>query len=48
MLKKAMYGLRSAPVRWDDHFAEIMEDLEGFRLERLKSDPSVWFTYTWT
>ena len=38
-LLKAMYGLRSAPKAWQDHFAKIMATL-GFR--RLKSEPNVY------
>ena len=35
LLKKAMYGLRSSPVRWDDHFAEVMKDLASHNFVRL-------------
>ena len=38
-LRKAMYGLRSAPKAWQDHFAKVMATL-GFR--RLKSEPNVY------
>ena len=42
LLKKAMYGLRSSPARWDDHFAEVMLALAGHKFKRVKSEPSVW------
>ena len=30
-LRRAMYGLRSAPKAWQDHYADVMEDLGGYR-----------------
>ena len=39
-LRKALYGLRTAPKQWQDHFAVILEDLGG---ARLKSDPNVYY-----
>jgi len=39
-LLRPLYGLRSAPRQWQDHFAAILQDLGG---RRLKSDPSVYY-----
>ena len=27
-MKKALYGLRTSPKRWQEHFDEIMEEME--------------------
>ena len=42
---KAIYGLRQAPREWDEHFAEVMAELESFKFMRLVSEPSVWFEH---
>lgn len=39
-LKKAMYGLRQAPRRWQEHFATTMKDMGGLPL---KSEPNVYY-----
>jgi hypothetical protein len=40
-LKKAMYGLRTAPRTWQDHFADIVTSQLGLR--RSKVDPNLYF-----
>ena len=40
-LHKAMYGLRSSPSAWQNHLAQILQDLN---MTRLKSEPSVYKT----
>ena len=37
-LKKSLYGLKSSPRHWQDHFAEVLHRLGAVRL---KSDPNV-------
>ena len=39
-LHKALYGLRTAPKQWQDHFALLLADLGAVRL---KSDPNVYY-----
>ena len=43
LLKRAMYGLRSAPADWQRHFAEVMSAM-GFR--RLQTEPNVYISIT--
>ena len=38
-LNKAIYGLRSSPKSWQDHFAQVLQQLG---LTRLTSEPSVY------
>ena len=45
-LKKAMYGLKSAPREWQDHLAEILATKLNF--VRLLSDSSVYYCATLT
>ena len=40
-LHKAMYGLRSSPSAWQNHLAQILQDLN---MTRLKSEPNVYKT----
>ena len=40
-LHKAMYGLRSSPPAWQNHLAQILQDLN---MTRLKSEPNVYKT----
>ena len=40
VVKKAMYGLRQAPKRRQEHFAEVMTSKLRFR--RCKSDPNLY------
>ena len=40
-LHKAMYGLRSSPPAWQNHLAQILQDLN---MTRLKSEPHVYKT----
>ena len=40
-LHKAMYGLRSSPSAWQNHLAQILQDL---KMTRLKSEPNVYKT----
>ena len=37
-LKKALYGLKSSPRQWQDHFADVLLQLGAVRL---KSDPNI-------
>ena len=41
-LKRAMYGLRTAPRSWQDHFASV---LKGAGFTRLQSDPNVYIHF---
>ena len=41
-LQRAMYGLRSAPRDWQDHFASV---LQGLQYHRLQSDPNLYVHY---
>ena len=41
-LQRAMYGLRSAPRDWQDHFASTLRNL---KYHRLQSDPNVYVHY---
>ena len=39
-LRRPLYGLKTAPKQWQDHFANILTDLGG---RRLKSEPNVYY-----
>ena len=39
-LKKALYGLRDAPKAWQEHFAEVLQDMGG---RRFKSDSNLYY-----
>ena len=39
-LKRALYGLRDAPRAWQEHFAQVLQDLGG---KRFKSDANLYY-----
>ena len=39
-LKRALYGLKTAPKQWQDYFADVLGELGG---ERLRSEPNVYY-----
>ena len=41
-LRKALYGLKTAPKQWQQHFCQVLSELPN-KGERLKADPNIYY-----